>query len=314
MEDGNTIMFSSSLYHFFAHHFSSGKPLRKKGISKNKNVDSYKKATMETNKIELGQYEIIKILSSISEKINKLEENMNNKFEKLNEEVQELNKKIELKNNEEKNNQNNNGTIKNLPIQNLIQHQFLNEDLNNSNEDYLDSPKNYIPSSRGTSAVIMRDSTHDELEFLKKNSKSESNKSGIFSNLKLSSLPLELPKTHKLYLDFNKLEQISKVDFVKMRTQCGNLTTLILNNNLLKDVAKEIQLMMKLTTLFLQNNKLTELPSTIGKLKHLKILNIANNQITELPDSISELSSLEKFGSLQKQIYIIYLFGIQKRF
>eukprot|EP01091_Cochliopodium_minus_P019632 TRINITY_DN8320_c0_g1_i1.p1 TRINITY_DN8320_c0_g1~~TRINITY_DN8320_c0_g1_i1.p1 ORF type:complete len:343 (-),score=78.42 TRINITY_DN8320_c0_g1_i1:460-1467(-) len=285
-----------------------GKPLKRSTKSKKSND---KNATKEFSNLEIAQYEIIKILSTISDKIQVMEENVNSKVNKLSEDVSkifEILERIEEKSTStrkskeeviEKRKRTNSSPLNGNKINTMITSkpqptkQFLTEELS---EDEM--VPIYSTKSRGTTANIMRDpsSSNDDLEiFSTKKTLAPKNERGVFSNMHLTSLPNELPNIQKIYLDHNKLETLSKVDFVKFRTQCSHLTVLVVNNNELIEIAKEIQLIVNLQILLLQNNHLKELPNTIGKLKNLRILNISHNQITSLPETITELASIEKF-------------------
>lgn len=71
-----------------------------------------------------------------------------------------------------------------------------------------------------------------------------------------------------------------------------NLTQLMLYDNKLVTLPKEIGLLRKLKTLDLSNNQLVSLPSEMSQLSDLQSLNIINNKIDSLPKDLSKWSNL----------------------
>lgn len=71
-----------------------------------------------------------------------------------------------------------------------------------------------------------------------------------------------------------------------------NLRALMLYDNKLKQIPKEIGLLKKLKTLDLSNNQIENLPTEISQLTELQSLNIINNKISNLPKDLSKWSNL----------------------
>lgn len=88
-----------------------------------------------------------------------------------------------------------------------------------------------------------------------------------------------------------------------------NLTDLAVMGNHLKKLPKEIGQLKNLDYLDLRDNRLTELPKEIAKLKNLKHLMLGENRLTKLPKEITQLENLEgldirvnRFTKLPKEI------------
>lgn len=71
-----------------------------------------------------------------------------------------------------------------------------------------------------------------------------------------------------------------------------NLTALMLYDNKLDHLPKEIGLLRKLKTLDLSNNQIENLPNEISQLNELQSLNLIKNKISSLPDDLSAWSNL----------------------
>lgn len=71
-----------------------------------------------------------------------------------------------------------------------------------------------------------------------------------------------------------------------------NLTALMLYDNKLVSLPKEIGLLKKLKTLDLSNNQIAELPKELSLLSELQSINLINNKISELPEDLSKWSNL----------------------
>jgi len=71
-----------------------------------------------------------------------------------------------------------------------------------------------------------------------------------------------------------------------------NLTALMLYDNKLERLPKEIGLLRKLKTLDLSNNQIVALPDEISQLEKLQSLNIINNKISKLPKDLSKWSNM----------------------
>lgn len=71
-----------------------------------------------------------------------------------------------------------------------------------------------------------------------------------------------------------------------------NLTALMLYDNKLENLPKEIGLLRKLKTLDLSNNQITKLPEEMAQLSELQSLNLINNKIEKLPKDLSKWSNL----------------------
>lgn len=71
-----------------------------------------------------------------------------------------------------------------------------------------------------------------------------------------------------------------------------NLTHLMLYDNQLDKLPKEIGLLRKLKTLDISNNQLTELPEEMSNLSELQSINLIKNKVSELPKDLSKWSKL----------------------
>ncbi len=74
------------------------------------------------------------------------------------------------------------------------------------------------------------------------------------------------------------------------------LTQLLLNDNRLLFIPKEISLLKELKVLVLSNNRLTQLPSSLGMCFNLVELLFFDNQISQLPMELGTLYMLETLG------------------
>jgi hypothetical protein len=72
-----------------------------------------------------------------------------------------------------------------------------------------------------------------------------------------------------------------------------NKTKLVLINNKLSEIPKEIGQLQHLQELYLDNNKLSEIPKEIGQLQHLQGLYLYHNNLSEIPKEIGQLQNLQ---------------------
>lgn len=75
-----------------------------------------------------------------------------------------------------------------------------------------------------------------------------------------------------------------------------DVTVLLLKNNNLSAIPKQIALLKNLTILDLSANKLSSLPKEIGKLKNLSKLYLWKNKLTILPKEIGDLQKLTELS------------------
>lgn len=82
-----------------------------------------------------------------------------------------------------------------------------------------------------------------------------------------------------------------------------NLEILEIEGGHLKIDSKIVNL-QKLTAIILYNNDIKDLPKEIGELKSLQFLDINNNPITTLPVTLKNITSNKPINGIEKMIYI----------
>ncbi|MEM9121070.1 MAG: leucine-rich repeat-containing protein kinase family protein [Cyanobacteria bacterium P01_F01_bin.56] len=110
------------------------------------------------------------------------------------------------------------------------------------------------------------------------------------SNNRLSSLPDDFPRLHKLrvlFLNNNQFEGVPEV-----LSQCPQLSMISFKSNQLATLS-ETALPPQTRWLILTNNQLTDLPAALGKLTKLQKLMLAGNRLKSLPEELSACHSLE---------------------
>eukprot|EP01103_Thecamoeba_quadrilineata_P017925 TRINITY_DN6576_c0_g1_i1.p1 TRINITY_DN6576_c0_g1~~TRINITY_DN6576_c0_g1_i1.p1 ORF type:complete len:411 (-),score=95.05 TRINITY_DN6576_c0_g1_i1:172-1329(-) len=120
--------------------------------------------------------------------------------------------------------------------------------------------------------------------------------------LALNRFPLEYFKeeakqstTTHISLQDNLIEEIPPRDLYELSISWKfSLQELIISNNSLSSLPREISLLSQLRTLILDNNKIRSLPKDIGKLNCLEEFSICSNKLTELPSEMSEMSALKR--------------------
>ncbi|EJP06052.1 leucine-rich repeat domain-containing protein [Leptospira interrogans] len=90
-------------------------------------------------------------------------------------------------------------------------------------------------------------------------------------------------------------------DLTKALQNPLDVRVLILSEQKLTTLPKEIEQLKNLQTLFLSNNQLTILPQEIGKLKNLLWLSLVYNQLTTLPNEIEQLKNLQTLNLWNNQ-------------
>ncbi|CEI89483.1 hypothetical protein RMCBS344292_03838 [Rhizopus microsporus] len=68
-----------------------------------------------------------------------------------------------------------------------------------------------------------------------------------------------------------------------------SLEELNLGYNKIKKIPKEVGLLINLKELYLHNNEIQELPTQIGRLKHLSVLDLTHNQLKYLPAELKKI-------------------------
>jgi hypothetical protein len=110
------------------------------------------------------------------------------------------------------------------------------------------------------------------------------------SNNRLSSLPDDLPRLHRLkalFLNNNQFETVPEV-----LARCPRLSMVSFKSNQLTTLS-ETALPPQTRWLILTNNQLTTLPAALGKLTKLQKLMLAGNRLQSLPDELSACLNLE---------------------
>jgi Protein tyrosine and serine/threonine kinase/Leucine rich repeat len=110
------------------------------------------------------------------------------------------------------------------------------------------------------------------------------------SGNKLSSLPDDLPRLHKLRIIFCSDNLFTELPAVL--GQCKNLTMVGFKANQISSVS-DASLAPTLRWLILTDNRIQSLPSSIGQCKQMQKLMLAGNQLRELPVELADCSQLE---------------------
>jgi Protein tyrosine and serine/threonine kinase/Leucine rich repeat len=110
------------------------------------------------------------------------------------------------------------------------------------------------------------------------------------SGNKLSSLPDDLPRLHKLRIIFCSDNLFTELPAVL--GQCKSLTMLGFKANQISSVL-EAALAPTLRWLILTDNRIHRLPRSIGQCKQMQKLMLAGNQLSELPVELANCSQLE---------------------
>lgn len=106
----------------------------------------------------------------------------------------------------------------------------------------------------------------------------------------LSSLPLDLPKLHKLRVIFCSDNQFTELP--EMLGQCLHLEMIGFKANKINKVSAA-SLSKKLRWLILTDNQITELPSELGSCTQLQKLMLSGNQLQDLPVQMIACTQLE---------------------
>jgi Protein tyrosine and serine/threonine kinase/Leucine rich repeat len=110
------------------------------------------------------------------------------------------------------------------------------------------------------------------------------------SGNKLSSLPDDLPRLHKLRIIFCSDNLFTELPTVL--GQCKNLTMVGFKANQINNVP-EAALASTLRWLILTDNRIQSLPSSIGECRQMQKLMLAGNQLSDLPVELANCSQLE---------------------
>lgn len=82
----------------------------------------------------------------------------------------------------------------------------------------------------------------------------------------------------------------------------SSIEVLVLGNNALTDIPKEIETLKQLKHLNLSKNQFALLPKSIGQLNELNILNLRRNKLSDLPDEIGLLRNLKSLDLRKNNI------------
>ena len=110
------------------------------------------------------------------------------------------------------------------------------------------------------------------------------------SGNKLSGLPDDLPRLHKLRIIFCSDNLFTELPTVL--GQCKSLTMLGFKANQISSVPDEA-LAPTLRWLILTDNRIHRLPSSIGQCRQMQKLMLAGNQLSDLPAELAECTNLE---------------------
>lgn len=120
-----------------------------------------------------------------------------------------------------------------------------------------------------------------------------SNLTGVFQlqNAKLIEIPPEIfgiGNLRTLDLAHNRIKELSH-DVVKLK----NLRSLQLSDNLLEHLPESLGELPRLETLSLASNRLLRLPTSLSKLATLKTIDLSDNQLTAFPVQLTTLRHLD---------------------
>lgn len=103
-----------------------------------------------------------------------------------------------------------------------------------------------------------------------------------------------------LILSDNKIKKISKeIKAFK------NLSRLALNDNRIEEISAELGDCIGVTWMDLTRNKLKKLPLELGTLTRISGLGLSENEFEEIPDCVYKLKNLRKFGFFSNKIRLI---------
>ena len=126
-------------------------------------------------------------------------------------------------------------------------------------------------------------------------------KNGIFNNGKIKTISSLLGQTN-LYVRDKHVEYIPKGIF---KLNYFGLTSLMLYNNVITEIPKEISHLYNLTHLNIIYNDLTSLPEEIELLSKLRVLRLNSNRFVEIPSCIFKLAKLKILHMQNNRISVI---------
>ena len=121
---------------------------------------------------------------------------------------------------------------------------------------------------------------------------------------KIHGLSIEAPEKKRIIKRYSSIELpnagISGVlSGIKFQY---SLTKLVLNNNMISYLPKEIGMLYVLKELNLQDNRICYIPSTFGNLTNLKLLSLSGNRLGRLGSYIEKLKNLKSFGCARNKL------------
>ena len=115
--------------------------------------------------------------------------------------------------------------------------------------------------------------------------------SKLKEKLQLMGSIYDIYKLEKLSATFKRIKNIPKEIGVLV-----NLKELYLNNNQIIEIPKEIGNLRNLQQLWIGQNQIKEIPKEIGKLKKLRLIDFQNNKIEIVPKELADIPKLQNLN------------------
>ena len=154
------------------------------------------------------------------------------------------------------------------------------------------STKSPSPPSDVNADFILQTINSDELRYLQNLEKQIGTQATLLTKGS-SNLGVEVRDNRIIGL---KIENVILEELPKGIEVLEYLETLVISNAKLKRVPNSIGILGNLTSLTLDSNQLQVLPDSIGKLRKLNTLWLDNNPLNSLPETFGQLIALEILG------------------